>query len=172
LMMRGSYRNSLNFTWEALKGAAEARRNLNDFRSRLLGESGADAQCDLDAIENDSAVAKARGAFRNALADDLNTSESLAALFVLRNSYVHGELPETQYPAALALLAEADSVFGLFDQIESGGLSDQEIDQLIVERGEARAAKDFARADAIRDELSAAKITLEDTPDGVKWFRG
>ena len=52
------------------------------------------------------------------------------------------------------------------------GLSDADIEQLIVERGEARAAKDFARADEIRDELTAAKITLEDTAEGVKWFRG
>lgn len=171
LMMRGSYRNSLNFTWEALKGAAEARRNLNDFRSRLLGEANAEVVVDLNTIAAGSAVAKARAAFRNALADDLNTSESLAALFVLRNSYVHAVLKASEYPAALALLAEADSVFGFFDTMEAGGLSDQDIDQLIKERGEARADKDFARADAIRDELSAANITLEDTPEGVKWFR-
>ena len=172
LMMRGSYRTSLNFTWEALKGAAEARRNLNDFRSRLLGESGAEGGVALDAIAADSAVAKARQAFRDALADDLNTSESLAALFMLRNAYVHGKLSASEYPAALTLLHEADGVFGFLDAVESGGLSDQEVDQLIQERGEARAAKDFARADTIRDKLSAANITLEDTPDGVKWFRG
>jgi cysteinyl-tRNA synthetase len=178
LMMRGSYRNSLNFTWEALKGAAEARNNLNDFRSRLMGEAGVvaleltEASALLNSLDESSKVAFARTAFKAALGDDLNTSESLAALFVLRNSYIHGELNAAEYPAALALLTEAESVFGFFAAIETGGLSDADIEQLIVERGEARAAKDFARADEIRDELTAAKITLEDTAEGVKWFRG
>jgi len=171
LMMRGSYRNPLNFTWQALQGATEARRNLNDFRSRLAAEAGV-TLVDLDSLQADSTVKRTRLAFQAALSDDLNTSEALAALFVLRNSFIHGKLAAAEYSAALALLAEADDVFGFLDPVVSSGLTDAAIEQLLVARAAARAAKDFARADAIREELSAARITLEDTADGLKWFRG
>ena len=174
LLLRGNYRNPLNFTWEALKGAAEARLNLNDMRNRLLAEvdqAQADA-VDLESLAAASAVGAARLAFRNGLADDLNTSEALGALFTLRNSFQQGALATTELAAVLAFLQEADRVFGFLEEEAASSLDDDAIDALILARGEARASKDFARADAIRDELVAAGITLEDTPDGVKWFRG
>ncbi|MHC4823121.1 MAG: cysteine--tRNA ligase [Planctomycetota bacterium] len=174
LLLRGNYRNPLNFTWEALQGAAEARANLNDFRNRLLAVTDAEAavEVDLAAMDPASAVAQARFDFLSGLADDLNSSEALAALFTLRNAFQQGKLSAEDHAAALSFLLEADRVFGFLDAAASSSLSDADIDALIVERGEARSSKDFARADAIRDELDAAGITLEDTSNGVKWFRG
>lgn len=174
LLLRGSYRSPLNFTWEALKGAAEARANLVDFRNRLLAEIGAmdSAPLGLDDLPAESAVASARTSFQKALADDLNTSEAVAALFQLRSPFAQGQLDPAEYPAALAFLMEADGVFGFLEAQSSDGPSDEDVERLIEERGAARAAKDFARADEIRDALVAAGITLEDTSEGVKWFRG
>lgn len=174
LLLRGNYRSSLNFTWEALKGAAEARINLNDFRNRLLSltDSAAADAVDLKTLDAESVVAQANSAFCAGLGDDLNTSEALAAIFHLRNTFQHGKLDASENAAALAFLHMTNSVFGFLEERSLDSLADDAIDQLIVERGESRTAKDFARADAIRDELDAAGITLEDTPDGVKWFRG
>ncbi|MFK5957036.1 MAG: cysteine--tRNA ligase [Planctomycetota bacterium] len=174
LLLRGNYRSSLNFTWEALQGAAEARKNLNDFRNRLLAVTdvpAADA-VDFSALDATTAVAKAHQAFLDGLSDDLNTSEALASIFSVRNEFQQGTLDAAENAAALAFLLQADQVFGFLEALETSGLADADIDQLIIARAEARSAKDFARADAIRDELDAAGITLEDTADGVKWFRG
>ena len=174
LLLRGNYRSPLNFTWEALKGAAEARANLNDFRNRLMAEVDAAevGAANLNTLAADHPVAIARHAFRAALADDLNTSEALAALFQLRQPFAQGQMEPVHYPAALAFLDEVDGVFGFLEAQSGDGPSDEDVARLIEERGAARASKDFARADAIRDELIAAGITLEDTAEGVKWFRG
>ena len=174
LLLRGNYRSSLNFTWEALQGAAEARKNLNDFRNRLLAVTDvASANAvDLSDLNASHAVAKAYQGFLGGLSDDLNTSEALASIFNVRNDFQQGTLDASENAAALAFLLQANQVFGFLEELETSGLADDAIDQLIIERGEARTAKNFARADAIRDELDAAGVTLEDTPDGVKWFRG
>ena len=73
-------------------------------------------------------------------------------------------------------LARVDQVLGVLDAdewrvSEEGDLSDEEIDQLLVERREARESRDFARADEIRDQLTDQGIVLEDTPTGTRWKR-
>jgi cysteinyl-tRNA synthetase len=76
--------------------------------------------------------------------------------------------------AALALLSEADAVLGVLE-LESaggGGEEDAEIDALVAARNAARASKDWAEADRVRDELSARGVVVEDTSDGgTSWFR-
>ena len=114
---------------------------------------------------------------RSAIADDLNTPEAVAALFTLRNELVHaGETGTGTSEAALALLDHADAVLGLFEPTadaseDPNALSDAQVEALIAERAEVRAAKNWARADEIRDALQAAGIVLEDTASGVHWHR-
>ena len=113
-------------------------------------------------------------------AEDLNSAEALAALFVFVNR-VNGELDaavevaECDLEAARAALASMDEVIGLLGVArEDLGVDDDfasEIESLIAERKAARGDKDFARADAIRDDLAERGIVLEDSAGGTRWKR-
>ncbi|MEM6634811.1 MAG: cysteine--tRNA ligase [Pseudomonadota bacterium] len=99
-----------------------------------------------------------------ALADDLNTPGAIAALHALAAAGRHGELK-----ASLDLLGVA-----LPDQ-RSNAVADETaalIDALVAQRAEARAARDFTRADALRDAFAAAGVIVTDTPDGAQWATG
>ena len=83
-----------------------------------------------------------------------------------------GEFHALNRADALALLDDFDSFFDVLKPtVKSGGLSDAEIEKLIAERTAAKKARDFARADAIRTQLSEQGIILEDTKDGIRWKR-
>ena len=169
LVLKAHYRGSLNFTWDALQSAAEGRKGLMDFRRRLEaactqgkgGEEGSDI------------VDKAREEFQLAIAEDLNTSAALASVFDLRNHFLKRGLSFAEAKQALAFFNEVDDLFGLFPEAveTSSGLSDEEVEALIVARTQARSDKEWALADEIRDQLAEAKIVLEDGADGVRWHR-
>ncbi|HSR54208.1 MAG TPA: DALR domain-containing protein, partial [Acidobacteriota bacterium] len=120
------------------------------------------------------AVTKARTDFEEALDDDLNVSEALAALFELvrqANLAVDaGKVGEGNRRAILKLFQDANSIFDVF-QLEEEELQDQEIAGLIEDRVQARRNRDFARADEIRDQLAEQGIILEDTKEGTRWKR-
>ena len=119
-------------------------------------------------------------AFRAALEDDLNSAEALAALFVFVNR-VNGELDaaaevaQCDLEAARAALASMDEVLGLLsvahEDLDVDDDFASEIESLIAERKAARGDKDFARADAIRDDLAERGIVLEDSAGGTRWKR-
>ena len=124
-----------------------------------------------------------------ALDDDLNTAQALADLAaiagnarVLRGAIAQGEATGTGPLQALAALAASlragGAVLGLLQQDPAAWFArgasnddDARIQGLIDERLAAKASRDFARADAIRDQLAAEGILLEDTPQGVRWKR-
>src|SRR5690606_2299960 len=106
------------------------------------------------------------------LLDDLNTAQALAALHALATE-INKAMP-SEKPALQKALRKAGDFLGLLPQdseawfrwqpaSSTGGLSDTEIDQLIVDRNDAKKAKDYQRADQIRQELKAQGIVLEDS---------
>lgn len=166
------YRKKLNFTFDGLKAAATSIDRLRNYKLRLETAKFADGT-------NEKLSERTRAAhvaFDEALDDDLNTAEALAAAFEYvrdTNSAMDaGEFTAANAAEALAFLARFDSVFDVLRPSErTGGLSDAEVDALIAERNASKKSRDFARADQIRKDLAAQNIILEDTKEGVRWKR-
>ena len=163
-LLSAHYRKQLNFTLEGVAQAKSALTRLDDFLERLVREP-AGRPGDLT-----QRVATARQRFEAALADDLNTSEALASGFdLLREAnaaFDRGEGSAEERRLVGAFFDDLRYVFGIKDPVRDIGL---EVEALIARREEARRSRDFATADAIRDELLAKGIILEDTPQGVRW---
>ena len=176
LLLSVHYRQKLNFTFEALEAAAAALRRIDDLRLRLqTAREGEQERPDVATL-----AATLREEFAAALADDLNTSAALGALFKLvKGANVaidERRLGSGDRQRLLAALADVDRVLGVLDasQWVSGaviGPTDEEVERLVAERKVARDRRDFARADAIRDELAAQGVVLEDVPGGTRWKR-
>ncbi len=191
------YRNQLNFTFDGLTESTHAVERLRAFANRLhMG--GFPEGKNLPLFE---ATGHAQNAFTAALEDDLNTAEARAAIFDLvrlANSYAdRGELQSENVPAILDVLGRFDDIFAVIqdrddeitrfalewaereqrldqaspDLVAGYSLDDNAIEQLIAERNAARKARDFARADAIRQDLAEKGILLEDSAGGVRWRR-
>jgi len=167
LLLATHYRRQMNLTLEVLDAAAAAVTRLTDFYHRVSEYEGAGGK---DLAEE---VGEAEGAFASSLEQDLGIAEALAAVFDLvtaaNRAMDRGELSATGRAKLLAALDSFDRVLDVFHATPVA--LDEEIEKLIAEREEARRAKDYARADALREKLSALGITLEDTPEGVRWKR-
>jgi cysteinyl-tRNA synthetase len=166
------YRKGLNFTFDGLKSAQTAIERLRNFKFRL--DSAKLAEGIDEKIEEHAT--RALKEFNESMDDDLNTAEALGAVFeFLRDANTAldtGDFKAGNREAAQALLARFDSVFDILKPTEQeGGLSRGAIDDLVAARTAAKKARDFARADAIRNELLEKGVVIEDTKDGVRWKR-
>ena len=163
-------RKQLNFTFDALSGAEKTVAGLRDFRARL-GEAKTQPGRDDQLHE---ATELALKEFEAGMDDDLNTSVALAAVHELTRKVntvlAKRSLREDNKREVLAAVERIDSVLNVFGQPDAVVL-DEEIQKLIDERQQARHRRDFARADALRDQLAALGVILEDTKDGVRWKR-
>ncbi|MEW6444447.1 MAG: cysteine--tRNA ligase [Pseudomonadota bacterium] len=167
-ILNSHYRSPLNYGDEQLKTARSALTRLYT-ALRDAGELGAD----LAVLEDHAAR------FHAAMDDDFNTSEAMAVLFELAGE-IHKRNGDERDRAAVTLkrlggvlgLLQADAEVWLQGGAASGdGLDNAAIEALIQQRLDARAARDFARADAIRQELSGQGIVLEDGAGGTRWRR-
>ncbi|MFP5255883.1 MAG: cysteine--tRNA ligase [Acidimicrobiia bacterium] len=159
--LQASYRQQQAFTWDAMEAAATAHRRLvgHAVAARAAGDE-----------PDPVAVEPFRRRFWAALADDLNAPAALAVVWEVLRADDLGSADRW------AFLADADRAlgFGLAEaeapEVDESG-SDPRVDALVAERSAARAAKDFATSDRIRDELAAEGIDLVDTPTGTTWRR-
>jgi len=166
-LIRGHYRQPLNFTWDGMVDATSALAGLDDLVVRLRRSARAEEADGDRARRGIDLAAQARAAFEEALDDDLNVSRALAGLFTLRGQVLEDRLGPSAARDALAFVERANGVLAVIETEERS--LDDEVRGLIDRREAARAAKDWGEADRIRDELTARGIVLEDTPEGVVW---
>ena len=172
LMVSSHYRMPINYSVDIIEQCKASLERLYNCRDnlRFLLENAAEGQKDgeNEAFER---MTQYRDQFIAAMDDDLNTADGLAALFGLAreiNSSVNGGSSKELCQKALDLYMELANVLGLL-YVEKDNSLDAEIEALIEKRTQARKNRDWATADAIRDELKARHVVLEDTPQGVKW---
>ena len=173
-MLNAHYRSPLNFSAELMESSKNALERIRNAVSNLsfLMESAPEGEMTGQEKQDVQAVTEYRKKFEEAMDDDFNTADAIAAVFELvkfANSHAAGATK-----AFIALLHDEIvrlcDVLGIIAEVKEE-LLDTEIEKLIEERQAARKAKNFARADEIRNELLEKGITLLDTREGVKWKR-
>jgi cysteinyl-tRNA synthetase len=197
LLLSVPYRHQLNFTFDGLAESASAVERLRTFRQRVQHGPWPEGE-NSDLLAQTEEAARA---FTAALANDLNTAEARAAIFDLvrhaNTAADHGKLAQGNVQPILDALQQFDQVFNVIEDRDaeiargalawaeregkleeaapelqaSMGLTDADIEKLIAERTNAKKTRNFARADAIRNDLAAKGILLEDSKDGVRWKR-
>ncbi len=117
-----------------------------------------------------------RNQFIKEMDDDFNTANAISVLFELAKSANYYLMEKTTSTTVIKqymkTFEEYFDVLGLSLEQGESDLLDEEIEQLITKRNEARKNRDFKTADEIRDKLKAMNIVLEDTPQGTRWKRG
>ncbi len=201
LLLSVPYGQQLNFTFEGLASETAAIERLRTFRDRMLEHRAHQARGQRENPDLAAEIETHSRAFEEALAHDLNSAAARAAIFeIIRAANIAadaGALGAENAASLLALLDRFDRIFaviatddaaitasalawaeceGRLDEVKpellaQRSLSDAQIQALLDERVDARRNRNFARSDAIRDELSAKGVILEDSKDGVRWHR-
>jgi cysteinyl-tRNA synthetase len=164
LYLQAHYRSEINFTWESIEAAQNALLNLYAWADLRYQPSTDEFYDELDELFRDT-----REGIKTALLDDLNTPAALAVLAKLVNYMSNHPIPGVEGKYTDGTLAFLDSVFGLNLANRPDITPAQKA--LIAGREDARAAKDWAKADQLRDQLRQEGIELDDTPNGPRWKR-
>lgn len=173
-MLSAHYRSPINFSKELIEQAKTGLERLYTCISNLefLKQNSGNGTVS-DKVKE--MVTKYKTTFCEAMDDDLNTGLAIAALFDLVRD-INTDFTSTSVQSiedidtCINILKELGGVLGILQNTETESI-DNEIEELIAKRQEARKNKNFALADEIRDNLKAQGIVLEDTPNGVKWKR-
>ncbi|WP_411169512.1 cysteine--tRNA ligase [Clostridium sp. MB05] len=173
LMLSGHYRVQLNFSDELLESAKSSTERLYNAISNLENL--------IDEVKKESMGDKEkaylefldvyRQRYIEKMDDDFNTADAITAIFDLIkdiNTNVSIDSSKELCESVLSLIRELGEPLGILQNSTKGSL-EEEIENLIEQRQQARKNKDFALADKIRDDLKARNIILEDTPQGVRW---
>lgn len=173
-LISSHYRSPINYNLEIIEQCKSALERLYNCRESLdfaVKNASTDISDDEEIIK---LIDGRKEQFITAMDDDLNTADGIAAIFDLvsdiNTKIINKDVSKNVCTAAADMFDELTGVLGLVYNRKSNSL-DEEIEKLIEERQQARANKDWATADRIRDELKAQGITLKDTPQGVIWTK-
>jgi cysteinyl-tRNA synthetase len=171
LLMSTHYRQQFNFTFEGLEASKGAIERLRNFVRRLHNvEGGKDTKGTATTL-----TAKLEACFGGSMDDDLDIGTALASLF----DFVHdinslldsGKVSKQEASDIGGLMTRLDEVLGVIGKVEVEEALPSDIDVLVQKREQARKAKNWKEADAIRAQLKAMGIVLEDTAQGVRWHK-
>ncbi|MFR8169623.1 MAG: cysteine--tRNA ligase [Marvinbryantia sp.] len=174
-MLSAHYRSPLNFSAELMEAAGNGLNRIVNAVENLKFLAGNASQETLteSEAETQKALAEYEKKFDDAMDDDFNTADAISAIFELvkfANTNVTENSSKALAEVAKDKIVELSDILGLIVERKEEML-DADIEALIEERQAARKAKNFARADEIRDILSGKGIILKDTREGVKWER-
>ncbi|MFC4601553.1 cysteine--tRNA ligase [Cohnella hongkongensis] len=178
LMLATHYRSPLNFSDETIRQASSSVERLANCRDNVKHRLSTVAKGSLSLTadaELKTRLEKLRGDFHARMQDDFSTPDAITAWFGVvseANAYLQREVvSEIDLLFIGELIGEMNGILGLLPDEAGAELLDEEVDALIAERAAARANRNFARADEIRDLLAERGILLEDTPQGIRWRR-
>ncbi len=172
-LISSHYRSPINYSLEIIEQCRSALDRLYTCRESLdfAIKNAADIEDDNELID---LINSRREQFIKAMDDDLNTADGIAAVFELvkdiNTKILDKNVSKNVCETAAKVFDELCGVLGILYNRKSNDL-DAEIEELIEKRQQARAAKDWAKADKIRDDLKARGIILKDTPQGVTWTK-
>ena len=170
LLLSTHYRQQFNFTFEGLEAAKGAVDRLRNFVRRLHDADGKDSKGKVAVL-----ASKAKACFDDSMDDDLNIGIALASLFdFVRevNNLLDANMVSKEEAAEVGgLMMQFDEVLGVIGKVEVEEALPAEVDALVQKREEARKAKNWKEADAIRQQLKAMGIVLEDTAQGVRLYK-
>lgn len=173
-LISSHYRSPINYNLEIIEQCKSALERFYNCRESL-DFAIKNAKTDIADDEEILALIDSRKEqFINSMDDDLNTADGIAAVFDLvsdiNTKIINKDVSKNVCQKAADMFDELTGVLGLVYNRKSNDIND-DIEKLIEERQQARANKDWATADRIRDELKAQGITLKDTPQGVTWIK-
>ena len=173
-LISSHYRSPINYSIDIIEQCQSALDRLYTCRESL-DFAIKNAKSDIDDDEKIlKLIASAKDEFIEAMDDDLNTADGIAAVFnlvsTINTEIINKEVSLNVCKKAAEMFDELTGVLGLLYNRKSNDIDD-DIEKLIEQRQTARANKDWATADKIRDELKAKGIILKDTPQGVTWTK-
>ena len=175
-MLSVHYRHPTNFTEELLEGAKKSFDRIKTSYLNLEHRKQSSTNLETDHDEWMQKIDQLKGQFELAMNDDFNTANAISVIFdVTReaNLYLNGKQTSTYVIEAFQdAIKTLLLILGIDFTEEDHMILDEDIEAMIQEREEARKNRDFAKADAIRDELNKQNIILEDTAQGIRWRRG
>lgn len=169
-MLSAHYRSPLNFSADLVEASKNGLERILTAVDRLKSISGTEGEVDKAVADEMDAFVKK---YEAAMDDDLNTADAISVIFELvkyANVNVTEESTKATVELVLNTVTKLCDILGIITE-KKKEILDSDIEALIEERQAARKAKNFARADEIRDQLSDIGIILEDTREGVKWKR-
>ena len=172
-MLSAHYRSPLNFSADLMEAAKNGLERIKTAAERLRDLQKKAVALELTEKEQTSEAKAFLNKFEEAMEDDFNTADAIAAIFELvkfANTNAGSDSSRAYTEAIYQELKEMSDICGLILETREEIL-DADIEALIQERQDARKAKNFARADEIRNQLLSQGIVLEDTREGVKWKR-